>query len=60
MWLKKISAIACLLVGLCTCLNVRTSAESAYYLSDSDIAPFYQSAYNPVSDLDISGTTASC
>ncbi len=60
MWLKKISAIACLLVGLCACLNVRTSAESAYYLSDSDIAPYYQSAYNPVSDLDISGTTASC
>lgn len=30
MWLKKISSIVCLLVGLCACLNVQTSAESAF------------------------------
>ena len=60
MWFKKISVIACLLVGVCTCLNVRTSAESAYYFMDSSISPYYENAYNPVSDLDISGTTASC
>ena len=59
MWLKKISVIACLLVGLCTCLNVRTSAESAYFM-DSSISPYYENAHDPVSDLDISGTTAYC
>ena len=60
MWFKKISVIACLLVGVCTCLNVRTSAESAYYFMDSSISPYYENAYNPVSDLQISGTTAYC
>lgn len=60
MWLKKISAIACLLVGLCACLNVRTSAESVYYFMDSSISPYYENAHNPVSDLEISGTTACC
>ena len=60
MCLKKISAIAFLLAVLCVCLNVRTSAESAYYFMDSSISPYYENAHNPVSDLRISGTTAYC
>lgn len=60
MRLKKISAIVCLLVGLCACLNVSAAAESAYYFMDSSISPYYEIANNPISNLQISGTTAYC
>lgn len=60
MVIKRISVIALLLMSVCMCFSVSASAVTTNAFVDSGIAPAYEIAYNPYSDLSISGQTAYC
>lgn len=60
MVIKRISVIALLLMSMCMCFSVSASAVTTNAFVDSGIAPAYEIAYNPYSDLSISGQTAYC
>lgn len=60
MVIKRISVIALLLMSMCMCFSVSASAVTTNAFVDSGIAPAYEIAYNPYSNLSISGQTAYC
>ena len=47
-------------MSVCMCFSVSASAVTTNAFVDSSIAPAYEIAYNPYSDLSISGQTAYC
>lgn len=60
MTIKRITVIALLLVSMCMCFSVSASAVTTNTFVDSSIAPAYEIAFNPSSNLSISGQTAYC